>query len=474
VSARPILGIDQGTTGTKAVLLWPNGRHRLVFERRHAQSHPMPGQVEHDPEELLASVAAGLAAAQAEAPAAIGLANQGETVIASDAATGRAIHPAIVWMDARAEPFLQTLRAANAEAVSLERAGLPLDAYFSAGKLRWILDHVPEARRLATLGRLRLGTSDAFFLHRLTGRFATDLSTASRTGLLNLKTERWDEKLCVLYGIPPETLPEILSSADDFGVTPEGIAVRVSLVDQQAALFGHGCREPGALKFTFGTGGFALAVTGAEPLRDKTGGLLTTIAWRRSGRTEYALDGGLYHAASAVDWARRVGLFSDYAEIEDFEGPSALERGLVFVPALTGLGCPHWDRSAAGTFLGLGIGTTGREMARAVLEGVALRAAEIMRVMGGLLPLADTVSIDGGLSRNGYFCRFLARVLGREVRVFEGEAAALGAALMAAESMGRTQTVPDADGRRYTPGLPLAEADLARFSEAIRRAQNWR
>jgi glycerol kinase len=474
VSAQPILGIDQGTTGTKAVLLWPDGRHRLVFERRHAQSHPEPGQVEHDPEELLASVAAGLAAAQAEAPAAIGLANQGETVIAFNAETGRAICPAIVWMDARAEPFLQSLRVAGAEGVSLERAGLPLDAYFSAGKLRWILDHVPEARRLATLGRLRLGTSDAFFLRRLTGRFATDLSTASRTGLLNLKTEHWDETLCALYGIPPETLPEILSSADEFGATPEGIPIRASLVDQQAALFGHGCRERGALKFTFGTGGFALALTGAEPLRDVTSGVLTTIAWRRAGGTGYALDGGLYHAASAVDWARRIGLFSDHAEIEDFEGPSALERGLVFVPALTGLGCPHWDRSAAGTFLGLGIDTTGREMARAVLEGVALRAAEIMRAMGGLLPLADSISIDGGLSRNGYFCRFLARVLGRDVRVFEGEAAALGAALMAAEALGRAQAAPETEGRRYASGTPMAKADLARFTKAIRRAQNWR
>jgi glycerol kinase len=474
VNTQPILGIDQGTTGTKAVLLWPDGSHRLVFERRHAQSHPMPGLVEHDSDELLAHVEAGLAAGREAAPAAIGLANQGETVIAFDAETGRAIHPAIVWMDARAEPFLQTLRVAGAEAVSLERAGLPLDAYFSAGKLRWILDHMPTARRLAALGRLRLGTSDAFFLHRLTGRFVTDLSTASRTGLLNLKTERWDEMLCALYGIPPETLPEILSSADDFGTTTEGIPVRASLVDQQAALFGHGCREGGALKFTFGTGGFALALTGAEPLRDATGGLLTTIAWRRPGGTEYALDGGLYHAASAVDWARRIGLFSDYAEVESFEGPSALERGLVFVPAFTGLGCPHWDRSAAGTFLGLGIDTTGREMARAVLEGVALRAAEIMRAMGDLLPLADTISIDGGLSRNGYFCGFLARVLGGEVRVFEGEAAALGAALMAAEGMGRAQAAPRAEGRRYAPGQPFAEADLARFAEAIRRAQNWR
>jgi glycerol kinase len=474
VNAQPILGIDQGTTGTKAVLLWPDGRHRLVFERRHAQSHPRPAQVEHDPEELLASIAAALAAGQAESPAAIGLANQGETVIAFDAETGRAIHPAIAWMDARAEQLLQTLRVAGAEEVSLKHSGLPLDAYFSAGKLRWILDNVPEARRLATFGRLRLGTSDAFFLHRLTSRFATDLSTASRTGLLNLNTERWDETLCALYGISPETLPEILSSADDFGTTAEGIAVRASLVDQQAALFGHGCREPGALKFTFGTGGFALALTGAEPVRDTTNGVLTTVAWRRPGGTDYALDGGLYHAASAVDWARRIGLFSDYTEIESFDGPSALERGLVFVPALTGLGCPHWDRSAAGTFLGLGIDTIGREMARAVVEGVALRAAEIMRAIGGLLPLADTVSIDGGLSRNGYFCRFLTRALGREVRVFEGEAAALGAALMAAEGLGRAQAAPHADGRRYSPGPPVAEADLVRFAEAIRRAKNWR
>ncbi len=257
---QPILGIDQGTTGTKAALLWPDGRHRLVFERRHAQSHPMPGQVEHDPEELLASVLAGLAAGQEAAPAAVGLANQGETAVAFDC-RDRPRDPSGDCLDGCAGRALSADPArGGVDGVSLERAGLPLDAYFSAGKLRWILDHVPEARRLATLGRLRLGTSDAFFLNRLTGRFATDLSTASRTGLLNLKTERWDETLCALYGVPPETLPEILSSADDFGTTPDGVVVRASLVDQQAALFGHGCRERGALKFTFGTGGFALAL----------------------------------------------------------------------------------------------------------------------------------------------------------------------------------------------------------------------
>jgi glycerol kinase len=468
MSDAPILGIDQGTTGTKAVLLWPDGRHRTVFAARHAQFHPAPGLVEHDPEELLAHLAAAIEAARPERPAAIGLANQGETVVAFDAGTGRALHHAIVWMDGRAEPFLQTLRESGADPTSQDRAGLPLDAYFSAGKLRWILDHVPEARRLAAAGRLRLGTSDAFFLYRLTGRFATDLSTASRTGLLNLAAEQWDETLCDLYGVPIESLPTILSSTDDFGGVA-GIPIRATLVDQQAALFGHGCRAVGDLKFTFGTGGFALGLTGGAPIHYRAGGLVTTVAWRREGRTDYALDGGLYHAASAVDWARNLGLFRDHAEIEAFEGPSALERGLVFVPALTGLACPHWDRSAAGSFQGLGIGTTGRDMAQAVVEGVALRAGEVMEALGRCLPQAGSISIDGGLTRNGYFCGFLARVLGRDVRVFEAEAAALGAAMMAG-----AVAAPLVEERRYAPETALVPADRDRFAEAVARSRNWR
>ncbi|WP_284947847.1 FGGY family carbohydrate kinase [Acidisoma cladoniae] len=467
----PALGIDQGTTGTKGVLLFPDGTHQVVFTARHAQSHPAAGWVEHDAEELLAHISGAIEAAGEVA--AIGLANQGETVVAFDAQTGRPIHPAIVWMDARAEPTIQRLRAEGAEAVSLARAGLPLDSYFSAGKLGWIMETVPEARVLLAQGRLRLGTSDAFFLFRLTGSFATDLSTASRTGLLNLTDETWDETLCGLYGVPPETLPRILSSDGAFGLAT-GVPVTASLVDQQAALFGHGCRGAGALKFTFGTGGFALAVTGEAPVHDAVSGLLTTVAWRRGAVTTYALDGGLYHAASALDWARSVGLFADHAEIDDFAGPTALERGLVFVPALTGLGCPHWDRGATGLFIGLGLGTTRQDMARAVLEGVALRAAEVLEAMGTLIALPDVISIDGGLSRNRYFCRFLARVLGRAVTVFDGEAAALGAALMAMEGAGlAAPALQSVVGAQYEPEAPLAATHRDRFTDAVRRARGW-
>jgi glycerol kinase len=467
----PVLGIDQGTTGTKGVLLFPDGTHRLVFTARHAQSHPALGWVEHDAEELLAHVSAAINSAGTIA--AIGLANQGETVVAFDAETGRPIHPAIVWMDARAEPTIQRLRGEGAEAVSLARSGLPLDSYFSAGKLGWILENLPEAQTLLRQGRLRLGTSDAFFLFRLTGSFSTDLSTASRTGLLNLADETWDETLCALHGVPPETLPRILPSDGAFGVAG-GVPVTASLVDQQAALFGHGGRTPGALKFTFGTGGFALAVTGEAPVRDAVSGLLTTVAWRRGGVTTYALDGGLYHAASALDWARGIGLFADHAEIDAFAGPTALERGLVFVPALTGLGCPHWDRTATGLFIGLGLGTTRQDMARAVLEGVALRAAEVLDAMGTLITLPDVISIDGGLSRNRYFCRFLAQVLGRAVTVFDGEAAALGVALMAMAGAGlAAPSLQSVIGARYEPAAPLAATHRDRFTEAVRRARGW-
>ncbi|CAM5452562.1 glycerol kinase GlpK [Frigidibacter albus] len=350
-----ILALDQGTTSTRALIVDAGGRARALLSRPHRQILPRPGWVEHDPEELTANLLACIDAAAPEAPLAAGLANQGESCLAWEAGTGRPVSPVIVWQDARTAELCARLRAEGAEALTLAAAGLPLDPYFSASKLGWLLRENPEARALAAAGRLRLGTTDAFFLERLTGRFVTDITTASRTSLMNLERGEWDAELCALFGVPVECLPQIVPSLGAFGTLPGGLPLTASLVDQQAALYGHGCRAPGDAKITFGTGAFALAVTGAL-LRPAAGGPLPTVAWQKAGaHPVHALEGGVYCASSAVNWARGLGLFSDFQEIADFIAPPAIDRGLAFVPALTGLACPHWDRAARGAWLGLSL-----------------------------------------------------------------------------------------------------------------------
>jgi glycerol kinase len=471
-----IAAIDQGTTSTR-ILLAEGATARIVHAVEHRQHYRRPGWVEHDPEELVANIVAGLAAAARDAPIdAIGIDNQGESCLAWDAATKRAVSPVIVWQDNRTTPTIERLKAAGAETLTLERAGLPLDAYFSAAKLAWIVEHVDEAKALRARGRLRLGTTDAFFLDRLAGRFVTDVTTASRTSLMNLETGAWDAELCELFGVPMESLPEIVPTVGDFGAVAlagREVPVTASLVDQQAGLYGHGCRAPGDAKITFGTGAFALAVTGTEICRAPQIGLLPTVAWRLPDRAaSYALDGGVYTAGAAVSWARALGLFRDFTEIGDFDGSSAIERGIVFVPALSGLACPHWDRDAAGLWLGLTLDTGPRDMVRAVLEGVALRAAEVMAAMGRHVDLAPSISIDGGLSRNGYFCRFLARVLGREIVARgSGELTALGTAMLAGADSGII-FADDAPDRRHAPAGDAA-ALRARFTEAIALSRSW-
>jgi glycerol kinase len=478
-----VLALDQGTTGTKAHRLVPGGAFAAVAAFEHRQIMPHAGWVEHDPEELLEHLRRCLEAAAPERPAAIGLANQGETVVAWDRASGRPLANAIVWQDTRTQAAIERLRAAGAEAETRARAGLPLDPYFSAAKLRWLLDEVAEARPLLRAGRLGLGTSDSFFLDRLAGCYATDVTTASRTSLMSLASGDWDPELCRLFGVPVEALPPIRPTLAPFGAIAEGplrgVPVAASAVDQQAALFGHGCHRPGRAKITFGTGAFALAVIG-EALPAATGGLLPTVAWQQPGRPPtYALDGGVYHAASAVNWARRLGLFRDFAEIDSFAGPSALESGLVFVPALSGLGAPHWDRSAAGLWIGLGQETGPLDLVRAVLEGVALRAAELVEAMAAIAALEDSVSIDGGLSRNGYFRRFLAAALGRTVVVpATAELTGLGIAAMALVGAGLARPgdpslIPPAL-LRVAPEAALPPALKARFGAALQRSRDWR
>ncbi len=460
-----ILAIDQGTTSTRALVFGADGQARLVHTVTHRQSYPAPGHVEHDAAELLANVRACIAAA---GPVdAIGLGNQGESCLGWDAENGDAVGPVIVWQDDRTQGWIDN---AGSQAVKLvrDRAGLPLDPYFSGSKLGLILRDNPLAQKLHTQGRLRLGTTDAYFRDRLTGRHETDPATASRTALMNLKTCEWDADLCALFGVPIDTLPTITDNTGDLGQI-DGIPLTASIVDQQAALYGHGCRNPGDAKITFGTGAFALAVTGA--LTDPgNSGPLPTVGWRKAGEAvTYALDGGVYAASSALNWARDLGLFNDFATINAFDRPPAIQRGLAFVPALAGLACPHWDRAARGAWMGLGLDTTGRDMAQAVLEGVAFRMAEVCAAMDAAQPLDKTISIDGGLSVNPYFGQFLADQLGRDVMVSEdAELTARGLAMLAAGT-----DLPTPSGGKTIRPNPADPTDKARFKAAREAVQTY-
>jgi glycerol kinase len=465
-----IAAIDQGTTSTRLLLAGSDVSPHVVRRLDHEQHYPNSGWVEHDPRELLANVAACLDAA---GPVdAIGLANQGESCLAWNAQTGEAVSPVIVWQDSRTAEMIKRLKAEGAEELTLSRAGLPLDSYFAASKLRWILDHEPAARNLLAAGRLRLGTTDAFFLDRLTGRFVTDATTASRTSLLNMTTGFWDIDLCALFGIPPETLPTIVPTIADFGVVTNGPLV-ASLVDQQASLWGHGCRRSGDLKITFGTGAFALAITGDAICRAPEKGILPTIAWQFGGVRTYAVDAGVYNAGSAVDWIRRLGL-ADVDQLGALERPPAIDRDLIFVPALSGLACPHWDRSAAGLWLGLSLDTDRSDLCQALLEGVALRTAEAVTAIASEIPLSDPVAIDGGLSRSPYFVKILASVLGLTVKVSDfDEMTAFGAASLAARTTGIDLPPPRSAERIVAPCF-AAGGWRERFADGVARARNWR
>ncbi len=472
-----VIAIDQGTTGSKAYRLDTAGAFELLGGFEHRQIFPQPGWVEHDATELLGHVKQ-LAARAGDAQA-LGIDNQGETVVAWDGESGAPIYNAIVWQDARSQDIIERLKAEGAEALTVERAGLPLDPYFSASKLSWILDHVPAAKSLLARGKLRMGTSDSFFLDRLSGIYATDVTTASRTSLMNLKTGQWDSELCRLFGLPLECLAEIRPTVGDFG-TFGRLPIRANIVDQQAALFGHGCRRGGQAKITFGTGAFALAVTERDIAPEAVTGMNRTIAWQiGEAPMAYAIEGGIYNAASAVNWAHGLGLFGEFSDIDSFTAAAAIERSLAFVPALSGLAAPYWDRNAAGLWLGMGLETSRADLMQAVLEGIALLSSELIVAMDRATPLSGAISIDGGLSKNPYFCDFLAEALDRPVSVpasadLTGLGAAqltlIGAGLAAIENL---PPVPP-PRRLAQPQGRLSKAGRARFADALVRCRNWR
>lgn len=465
-----IAAIDQGTTSTRVLMMKLDGRLSAVLTLPHAQTTPAPGHVEQDGEELLFNIRRCLEAASADL---IGLANQGESCLAWDARDGRPICPVISWQDDRTSEVTARLQRDDAAPLVMARAGLPLDPYFSASKLGWIMKHVPRAADLATKGHLRLGTTDAFFRDRLAGRFETDIATASRTSLMNLETREWDADLCALFGVPMECLPRIGPTSGDLGILPGGARLVASIVDQQAALYGHGCRSPGDAKVTFGTGAFVQCLTGGL-IRPEKPGPLPTVAWQAEGApVTHALDGGVYAAASAVNWAGELGLFQGFESISVFDRPPAIDRGIAFVPALAGIGCPHWNRAARGAWLGLSLADGKACMMQALLEGVALRTVEVLAAMAALHPFRGPVSVDGGLSRNPYFVQFLAQVAGLDLFLpDETEQTAAGLARMAARAVGLDLPKPRPGRHVRARGLDRANR-IARFTAARQAVEGY-
>ncbi|MGI4975928.1 MAG: glycerol kinase GlpK [Janthinobacterium lividum] len=478
-----LLVIDQGTTSTRAIVFDEHLAPLATAQREFAQIYPRPGWVEHEPEALWDSVLgtarevlarAGLDAA---AIAGIGIANQRETTVVWDRETGRAIHNAVVWQDRRTVERCEALDADGHAPLVAARSGLRLDPYFSATKIGWILDAVPGAREAAERGRLAFGTIDGFLLWRLTeGRVhAIDATNASRTLLCNIATGEWDDDLLRLFDIPRALLPDIRDSATEFGTTAllgaGPVAIRGMAGDQQAALIGQGCFGPGAIKATYGTGGFILLNTGDRPVPSRHA-LLTTIAWQRRGQRRYALEGSIFSAGTAVQWLRDgIGLVDTAPETGRLAALADPAQPVFLVPAFTGLGAPHWDSRARATISGITRGTTRRELARATLESVGFQTRDLLGAMredfadaGGDAPAtADAIRVDGGMAASDWTMQFLADMLDAPVdRPACLETTALGAAYLAALQCG---LCPEPDAmhpptpieRRFTPSMPAPE-----------------
>jgi glycerol kinase len=488
-----VLAIDQGTTGTTVLVLDRNLSPRARVNQEFRQIFPRPGWVEHDLEDIWGSTLATVQRALREAGlrgadvAAIGITNQRETTAIWDRISSRPLHHAIVWQDRRTTDACARLRTEGHEARLREKTGLVLDPYFSATKLRWLLDNVRGVRARAEAGSVAFGTIDTFLVWRLTGGavHVTDTSNASRTLLMDLRTRAWDPELLELFDVPASVLPQIRGSSEVYGTTrgvkglPDGIPVAGIAGDQQAALFGQACFKPGEAKCTYGTGAFLLQNVGPEPVLSSRG-LLTTVAWTIGGETTYALEGSSFVAGAAVQWLRDgLGLIERSADVEALAKEVKSTGDLVFVPALAGLGAPHWRPEARGLVTGIDRGTTAAHLARATLEGIAFLIhdlAEAMRAEAGK-PF-PVFKVDGGASQNDLLMQFQSDLL--EVPVERPrlvETTAFGAAFLAGLAVGvwkdreeirRTWKV----GKRFTPRMKPVEreAHVSKWRRAVQLA----
>ncbi len=486
-----VLAIDQGTTSSRAIVFGPDLAPVCSAQQEFEQHFPASGWVEHDPRDIwrttLETCRAAVARAGAVAISAIGITNQRETTVIWDRATGEPIHNAIVWQDRRTADTCAALKAAGHEPMVSERTGLLLDPYFSATKVKWLLDNVAGARDRAERGELAFGTIDTFLIWRLTGGrvHATDATNAARTMLYDIRHGRWDEEICALLDIPPALLPQVKDSADEFGTTdPElfGTAIPILGVagDQQAATVGQACFEPGMMKSTYGTGCFALLNTGADMVRSNNR-LLTTIAYQLDGRATYALEGSIFIAGAAVQWLRDgLGIVKSAAQTGAMAAQADPAQEVILVPAFTGLGAPYWDTEARGAIYGLTRNTGPNELARAALEAVGFQTHDLVEAMHAdwpALPKASTLRVDGGMAASDYAMQFLADMLGRPVdRPRSIESTAKGAAWLAGMKAG---LYPDATGfaagwdldRRFEPRMDAATRDrrLAAWKDAVHR-----
>nr|MDQ3611452.1 glycerol kinase [Actinomycetota bacterium] len=440
-----VLALDVGTTGVTALVVSADGAVLGRGYQEFGQHFPQPGWVEHEPEEIwqavIAASRAGLAAAPSEQVSCLGVTDQRETAVLWDRTSLAAPRRAIVWQDRRTAAICERLRDAGHEPRVAELTGLRLDPYFTATKLTWLAEHDPRAWEGVTAGRTALGTVDSYIVARLTGgrRHVTDASNASRTLLFDLRTGGWSEELCELFGVPMAALPEVVPSYGEMDRTDPAAFLGLDLPvagiagDQQAALFGQGCYEPGRSKCTYGTGSFVLVNTGSTPqLSDR---LLTTVAWMEpDGSLVYALEGAVFVTGAAVQWLRDgLQLIGSAAEIEALARTVTSSDGVVFVPALTGLGAPHWDPDARGTVLGITRGTTRAHLARATLEAIAFEVRDVVDAITAEAGLSvPTLQVDGGASANDLLCQLQADQLGIPVqRPQVLETTALGAAFLA-------------------------------------------
>ena len=442
---RVILAIDQGTTSSRAILFSEQGQILASKAIEFTQYFPHDGWVEHDPEEIWQTVVSSVsemvdhAARQSWEILGIGITNQRETAIIWDAETGQPIHRALVWQDRRTADLCARLKQAGHEPDITARTGLLLDPYFSASKIAWMLDNVAGARAAAEAGRLRFGTLDSFLLWRLTGGkvHASDATNASRTSLFNIHSQQWDETLLSLFRVPASLLPEVRDNAGLFGHTHADLfgtelPVLAMIGDQQAAAVGQACFEPGALKSTYGTGCFMIVNTGATPVVSQNR-LLTTIGLRLDGQTSYALEGSIFIAGAVSQWLRDgIGLISSAAETEEIAASLPDNQGVYMVPALTGLGAPHWSAHARGAIYGLTRDTGPAHFVRAALESVAYQTADLIAAIEADGVACGTVRVDGGMAENNWLMQFLADIIDRQVERPEvTETTALGAAMLA-------------------------------------------
>ena len=446
-----ILALDQGTSSSRAIVFDQQGKPKAVSQKEFTQIFPKPGWVEHNPMEIWSSQASVIAEAitsigiNGQNIAGIGITNQRETTIVWDAETGEPVYNAIVWQDRRTSRYCDRLKKEGRTDFIRNKTGLIIDAYFSATKVRWILDNVEGARQKAEEGRLLFGTVDTWLVWMLTrGQVhVTDVSNASRTMLFNIHTLQWDKDLLELFNIPESMMPQVKSSSEIYGYTKATLfAYEVPIAgmagDQQAALFGQMCTEPGSVKNTYGTGCFLLMNSGEKPIMSSNN-LLTTVAWKIGDTVNYALEGSIFVAGSVVQWLRDgLGIIKSSSDIEKLAKSVPDNGGVYFVPALTGLGAPYWDQYAKGSLYGISRGTTAGHIARAALEGIAFQTMDIVKAMEKDAGCAlKELKVDGGASRNNLLMQFQADVLGTSViRPKVTETTALGAAYLAGLAVG--------------------------------------